>query len=214
MQDSQENPRCRHFGRWDINSRIGRLRVGKRSFLLPGPSGRRKLPCDALIYLGTGFTPSGWNTANGSFAFNRSVFSEPKEVIDELHALNFHVVLHAVILARSLRGSARDHCDLARYDEEEAGCYWNAHRKTFSLGVDGWWPDEGDPLDAASRLVRNRMYYEGPQLDRPNQRPYALHRNGHAGLQRYASFLWSGDVYSTWETLKTHIPVALNTALS
>jgi alpha-glucosidase (family GH31 glycosyl hydrolase) len=58
------------------------------------------------------------------------------------------------------------------------------------------------------------MYWEGPQIDRPNQRPYALHRNGCAGMQRYASFLWSGDVYSTWETLKTHVPIALNTALS
>jgi alpha-glucosidase/alpha-D-xyloside xylohydrolase len=58
------------------------------------------------------------------------------------------------------------------------------------------------------------MYWEGPQLDRPNERPYALHRNGYAGMQRYASFLWSGDVYSTWETLRTHVPVAINTALS
>jgi alpha-glucosidase (family GH31 glycosyl hydrolase) len=33
-------------------------------------------------------------------------------------------------------------------------------------------------------------------------------------MQRYASFLWSGDVYSTWETLKTHVPVAINTALT
>jgi alpha-glucosidase/alpha-D-xyloside xylohydrolase len=58
------------------------------------------------------------------------------------------------------------------------------------------------------------MYWEGPQIDRPNERPYALHRNGYAGMQRYASFLWSGDVYSTWETLKTHVPIALNTALT
>jgi len=27
----------------------------------------KKLPCDAFIYLGTGFCPSGWNTENGSF---------------------------------------------------------------------------------------------------------------------------------------------------
>jgi alpha-glucosidase/alpha-D-xyloside xylohydrolase len=33
-------------------------------------------------------------------------------------------------------------------------------------------------------------------------------------MQRYASFLWSGDVYSTWETLKVHIPIAINTALT
>jgi alpha-glucosidase (family GH31 glycosyl hydrolase) len=58
------------------------------------------------------------------------------------------------------------------------------------------------------------MYWEGPQLDRPHERPYALHRNGYAGMQRYASFLWSGDVYSKWETLKTQIPIAINTALS
>jgi alpha-glucosidase/alpha-D-xyloside xylohydrolase len=49
---------------------------------------------------------------------------------------------------------------------------------------------------------------------RPNQRVYALHRNAYAGMQRYASFLWSGDVQSTWETLKTHVPVAINTGLS
>jgi alpha-glucosidase/alpha-D-xyloside xylohydrolase len=58
------------------------------------------------------------------------------------------------------------------------------------------------------------MYYDGSQLWRPNQRVFALHRNGHAGMQRDAAFLWSGDVYSTWETLKTHVPVAVNTALS
>jgi len=51
-------------------------------------------------------------------------------------------------------------------------------------------------------------------LDRPNERPYALHRNGYAGMQRYASFLWSGDVYSKWETLQAHLPIAINIALT
>src|SRR6266568_2972654 len=174
----------------------------------------KKLSCDALIYLGTGFCPSGWNTENGSFAWNSNVFPDPEGILNQLHEDNFHVVLHAVILADKLRGSVHDGCELARFDEEQASCYWDAHRKNFAMGVDGWWPDEGDPLDIASRLVRNRMYWEGPQIDRPNERPYALHRNGYAGMQRYASFLWSGDVYSTWETLKTHVPIAINTALS
>jgi len=174
----------------------------------------KKLPCDAFIYLGTGFCPSGWNTENGSFVWNSRVFPDPKEMLDELHRENFHAVLHAVILSDKLRGSVHNPCDLSRFDESEASCYWDAHRQDFAMGVDGWWPDEGDPLDIASRLVRNRMYWEGPQIDRPNVRPYALHRNAYAGMQRYASFLWSGDVYSTWETLKTHIPIALNTALT
>ncbi len=174
----------------------------------------KKLPCDALIYLGTGFCPSGWNTENGSFSWNSHVFDNPKEIIDQFHQDHFHVVPHVVILSRRLHGTVHDPCDPARFDEEDASCYWDAHRKDFALGVDGWWPDEGDPLDIESRLVRNRMYWEGPQIDRPNERPYALHRNGYAGMQRYASFLWSGDVYSRWETLKTHIPNAINTSLT
>lgn len=174
----------------------------------------KKLPCDTLIYLGTGFCPSGWNTENGSFTWNSRVFPDPKELLDELHRQHFHAVVHVVILSDRLRGTVHDPCDLSRFDEEEASCHWDTHRKDFAMGVDGWWPDEGDPLDITSRLVRNRMYWEGPQIDRPNERPYALHRNGYAGMQRYASFLWSGDVYSTWETLKTHIPIALNAALS
>jgi len=174
----------------------------------------KKLPCDAMIYLGTGFCPSGWNTENGAFDWNPRVFPDPKEVLDELHKEHFRAAVHVVILSDSLRGTVHDKCELLRFDESQASCYWDAHRKDFAMGIDGWWPDEGDPLDMASRLVRNRMYWEGPQIDRPNERPYALHRNGYAGMQRYASFLWSGDVYSTWETLKTHIPIALNTALS
>ena len=174
----------------------------------------KKLPCDALIYLGTGFCPSGWNTQNGSFVWNSRVFPDPKEIVDELHKEHFHVVLHAVILSDKLAGSVHDPCELGRFDESQACCYWDAHRKDFAMGVDGWWPDEGDSLDRASRLVRNRMYWEGAQIDRPNERPYALHRNGYAGMQRYASFLWSGDVYSTWETLKTQISIAINTGLS
>jgi alpha-glucosidase/alpha-D-xyloside xylohydrolase len=174
----------------------------------------KKLPCDALIYLGTGFCPSGWNTENGSFVWNDRVFPNPKRALDELHAQNFRAVVHVVILSDKLEGSARDACDVTRYDETRASCHWDAHRKDFAMGVDGWWPDEGDPLDIPSRLTRNQMYWEGPQIDRPNERPYALHRNGYAGMQRYASFLWSGDVYSTWETLKTHIPIAVNTGLT
>jgi alpha-glucosidase (family GH31 glycosyl hydrolase) len=167
-----------------------------------------------MIYLGTGFCPAGWNTENGSFVWNSSIFPDPKPIMDELHEENFRTVLHVVILSDRLRGRANDVCEVSRFDESEANCHWDNHRKDLAMGVDGWWPDEGDTLDIRSRLVRNRMYWEGPQIDRPNERPYALHRNGYAGMQRYASFLWSGDVYSTWETLKVHIPLAVNTALT
>src|SRR5579863_8876930 len=60
----------------------------------------KKLPCDALIYLGTGFTPSGWNTENGSFQFNPRVFNDPQKILDEFHAMHFKVSLHVVIQTR------------------------------------------------------------------------------------------------------------------
>ena len=191
----------------------------------------KKLPCDALIYLGTDFSPSGWNTHNGEFTWKAETFPDPKRAIDELHALHYKVVLHTVIEGRHLTGTVNDACaapepsgrtpdasgDVTKgtwSPERSVGCYWPHHKGVYDLGIDGWWPDQGDGLDGPSRLNRIRMYWEGSQLWRPNERPYALHRNGYAGMARYGAFLWSGDVYSTWETLKTHIPVAVNTGLS
>ena len=181
---------------------------------IPRTFREKKLPCDAVIYLGTGFCPSGWNTGHGSFSFNPTAFPDAKTMFDELHALHVHVIPHVVIRSRSLHGTVRDQPDNARPLEEDASRYWAAHREVFALGADGWWPDEGDPFDPASRLTRIRMYWEGPQLDRPGVRPYALHRNGYAGMQRYGAFLWSGDVYSTWATLQAHVPIAINTGLT
>ena len=186
----------------------------------------KKLPCDALIYLGTEFTPSGWNTRNGEFSWKNENFPEPKKAVDDLHALHYKVVLHIVIEGRRMSGTAAGACtpdkavpsgrtsDDRWPDDRAVECYWPYHKPLMDLGIDGWWPDQGDGLDGPSRLARIRMYWEGPQRYRPNERPFALHRNGYVGMQRYGAFLWSGDVYSTWETLKTHVPVAVNTGLS
>ena len=170
------------------------------------------LPCDTLIYLGTGFCPSGWNTGHGSFAFNEKVFPDPKQMIQELHRENFHVVLHLTKPPEHLHGRVSD-TGAAGQEMSDAAFYWAKHLDVFRLGVDGWWPDEGDPLAPEARLARNRLYWEGPIKERPDERPFALHRNGYAGLQRYG-WLWSGDVDCTWETLESQIPVGLNTGLS
>ncbi len=185
----------------------------------------KKLPCDTMIYLGTGFCPSGWNTNNGEFAFNDKVFPDPPQVIRQLHDDHFKVVLHVVLEGRTLTGAVDDRCTAAPLPsgqtpdgkwpaDRQVSCYWPVHKTLFDVGVDGFWPDQGDGLDPASRLARNRMYYDGSRRFRPNERPFALHRNATAGMQRYGAFLWSGDVYSTWETLATHVPVAINTGLS
>jgi len=176
----------------------------------------KKLPCDTMIYLGTGFCPSGWNTNNTEFTFNRKVMPDPKAMFDALHRDHFKVVLHVAYPTgiREMRGSMKDPCDPKVRAEQQTSCYWEMHRPVLDMGVDGWWPDEGDALDAPSRLVRNRMYWDAMLLDRPHERPFALNRNGQAGMQRYAAFLWSGDVNSEWATLRNHVPVAVNTGLT
>ena len=185
----------------------------------------KKLPCDAMIYLGTGFCPNGWNTDNGEFTWNPKAFPDPAAAIKQLHDEHFKVVLHIVIEGEHLTGTVADPCtapplptgrtpDRHWPPDRQVSCYWPAHKPLIDLGVDGWWPDQGDGLDAPSRLARNRMYFDGQQIYRPNQRVYALHRNAYAGMQRYAAFLWSGDVLSRWETLKIHVPNAINTGLS
>ena len=185
----------------------------------------KKLPCDSLIYLGTEFTPSGWNTRNGEFTWKPENFPDPKKMIEALHDEHFRVVLHIVIEGKTLTGTVRDACtgepqpsgrtsDNRWPPDRQVACYWPHHKQLMDIGVDGWWPDQGDGLDGPSRLNRHRMYWEGTQAYRPNERPYALHRNASPGVQRFGGFIWSGDVQSRWETLQTHVPIAINTALS
>jgi alpha-glucosidase len=185
----------------------------------------KKLPCDTLIYLGTEFTPSGWNTRNGEFTWHPTNFPDPKGMVAALHDEHYKVVLHIVIEGLRLTGTVADACtadplpsgrtaDDRWPPDRQVSCYWPVHEQLLDVGVDGWWPDQGDGLDGPSRLNRHRMYWEGTQRHRPNERPYALHRNASAGVQRFGGFIWSGDVDSRWETLKTHVPVGINTSLS
>ncbi|HEY4100811.1 MAG TPA: TIM-barrel domain-containing protein [Gemmatimonadales bacterium] len=185
---------------------------------------QKRLPCDALIYLGTEFAPSGWNTRNGEFTWHPVNFPNPRQMLSTLHDRHFKVVLHSVIEGHHLIGNIHNRCtapepsgrtaDNHWPDDRHVACYWPYHKGPMDDGADGWWPDQGDDYDVPSEINRHRMYWEGSQQYRPNERPFALHRNAAAGVQRYGSFIWSGDVQSRWETLKTHIPVALNAGLS
>jgi alpha-glucosidase/alpha-D-xyloside xylohydrolase len=171
----------------------------------------KNLPCDGLIYLGTGYCTNGWNTGHGSFEFNPNAFPQPADQIRALHDMHFKVVLHINHAPRDLFGNSL---------EEDSGAsshirnYWARHRPLVGVGVDGWWPDDGDELPVEARLARHRCYYEGPVAERPNLRPWSLHRNGYAGAARYGGWIWSGDTLSRWTTLAAHVPVGLNHSLS
>ena len=176
-----------------------------------------QLPCDAFILLGTGYCPAGWNFDHDSFQFNPNVFTHAAPVvIDELHAQNLRVVLHVVPLQKdypSLHGTIPPSPGETTNQQSIAN-YWQRHHDLVAAGVDGWWPDEGDWLDEASRRERHRMYYEGPLSDAPEVRPWNLQRNGAAGMARFGGWIWSGDISSSWKTFAAQVKVGLNSSLS
>lgn len=97
-------------------------------------------------------------------------------------------------------------------------------------GVESWWLDltepEGDPentvyYDGERNRVHNpfsllntRTYHEITKEHCPEMRPFILTRTGTAGIQKYCTAIWSGDVYSDYKTFSAHIPEALNTGMS
>jgi alpha-glucosidase/alpha-D-xyloside xylohydrolase len=99
-------------------------------------------------------------------------------------------------------------------DPANIAAYWRTHLPAVQTGADGWWPDDGDNLPIEARLARHRLYYEGSLQALPNERPWALHRNGYAGMVRYGGWIWSGDVQSRWITLQSHIATGLNASVS
>lgn len=97
-------------------------------------------------------------------------------------------------------------------------------------GVESWWLDltepEGDPENTAYydgernkvhnifSLLNTKTYAQITKEHCPEMRPFILTRTGTAGIQKYCTAIWSGDVYSDYKTLSAHIPEAMNTGMS
>jgi alpha-glucosidase/alpha-D-xyloside xylohydrolase len=179
---------------------------------------QKQIPIDAVIYLGTGFTPRGWNTNQPSFNFNPKVFHrDPKVVMDDFHSKHVKVVLHIVPWDRNklpgLQGSipAKPGEIL---DASHIQNYWAQHVDLVKTGADAFWPDEGDWFNLFERIKRHQLYYEGPLSTTPNVRPWSLHRNGYLGIAQWGGWVWSGDTESSWKTLEGQVAVGINYSLS
>ncbi len=111
----------------------------------------------------------------------------------------------------------------------------------FDKGVDAWWMDATEPdivqpspptletlrddidhtaAGTASRvmsaypLLNSEAVYDGQRSAAPNQRVFILTRSGFAGIQRYATVTWSGDITSTWATLRKQITAGLGFSIA
>lgn len=109
----------------------------------------------------------------------------------------------------------------------------------YPLGIDAWWMDASEPnirdcTDMEYRkslcgptalgpstqyfnayaLMNAHAIYSGLREEDDDRRVFQLTRSGFAGLQRYATATWSGDIASRWEDLKAQIPAGINFSLS
>jgi alpha-glucosidase/alpha-D-xyloside xylohydrolase len=178
----------------------------------------KRIPIDAVIYLGTGFTPRGWNTRQPSFDFNPDVFKrDPKAVIGDMHARNVKVVVHMVPWDRdklpTLHGTIPPRPG-ETVDQSHIESYWKQHVPLVQSGIDAFWPDEGDWFNLFERIKRHQLYYQGHLSTNPNVRPWSLQRNGYPGIARWGGWVWSGDTDSSWKTLEAQIAVGINYSLS
>ncbi|KAJ3165314.1 hypothetical protein HK101_000243 [Irineochytrium annulatum] len=117
--------------------------------------------------------------------------------------------------------------------------YWKRGvRSLLELGIEGIWNDnnefalpDDDHLYASSNLsstsstvgsagralqtmLMATASHEAMIEHDPTRRPFLITRSGTPGIQRYASQTWSGDNYSSWQTLKHNVPMGLGAGLS
>jgi alpha-D-xyloside xylohydrolase len=122
------------------------------------------------------------------------------------------------------------------YNPEARDIYWKYLNKgLFSLGIDGWWMDSSEPdhmnfktsdFDIQTylgsfRKVRNAFplmtvggVAEHQRAANSDKRVFILTRSAFAGQQRYGANTWSGDVNSSWQSLRNQIPAGLNFSMS
>ena len=178
----------------------------------------KRIPIDAVIYLGTGFAPRGWNTRQPSFEFNPEVFKrDPKTVIADMHARHVKVVVHMVPWDRDRLPTLHGTIPPApgeTIDQSHVQTYWQQHVPLVTSGIDAFWPDEGDWFNLFERIKRHQFYYQGHLSTQPNVRPWSLQRNGYPGIAQWGGWVWSGDTDSSWKTLEAQIAVGINYSLS
>jgi alpha-D-xyloside xylohydrolase len=63
-------------------------------------------------------------------------------------------------------------------------------------------------------LLNSQAIYEGQRATNDNKRVFILTRSGFAGIQRYGSSVWSGDIGSTWIDMKNQISAGVNFSMS
>ena len=126
------------------------------------------------------------------------------------------------------------------YSADARKLFWKQMSEhLYSAGIDAWWMDASEPnvrdctpmpyrkaLCGPTALGSSTEYfnayalenaeaiYNGQRSENNNTRVFLLTRSGFAGLQRYSTATWSGDIATRWEDMKAQIPAGINFSMS
>ncbi len=147
---------------------------------------------------------------------------------------NFQEMMERGLLMRTERGAAQTYDyqgDCVTIDptnpETRAYVWEKCKEHYYNYGIDFFWLDNSEP-DLTKYDFDNFRYYIGPAMECSNifpqwysrtyfdpmtalgAQPVNLLRSGWAGSQKYGNVLWSGDVPSSWESLRDQIVAGQN----
>ena len=126
------------------------------------------------------------------------------------------------------------------YTDGARKLFWKQmQEKLYTKGIDAWWMDASEPnvrdctdmeyrkklcgptaLGPSTKyfntyaLMNAQAIYEGQRGVDSDKRVFLLTRSGFAGLQRYSTATWSGDIASRWEDMKAQISAGLNFSMA
>ena len=151
---------------------------------------------------------------------------------------NFNEMAERGLLMRTERGAMQtydfqgDCVQIDPFNPETREYVWQKCKEHYAdLGIDYFWLDNSEP-DLTKYDFDNFRYWAGPALEVSNLYPqwYSrayfepmtalgkpvvnLLRSGWAGSQKYGNVLWSGDVPSSWESLRDQVQIGLNMGLA
>ncbi len=152
---------------------------------------------------------------------------------------NYQEMWERGYLIRTERGGTQTYdyqgdCTEIDATNPEARAYvWNICKKNYAdLGIDMFWLDNGEP-DFVKYDFDQYRYQLGPAMSCSNiypqyysrlfydnqvqegwEKPMNLLRSAWAGSQRYGNVVWSGDVPSTFESLRDQLHCGINMGLA
>ena len=222
---------------------------------------KRQIPMDNIVLDWRYWVDDQW----GSHEFDSTRFSNPKGMVDSVHAMNAHIMIsvwpkfylntehykefdsQGWMYQQAIKDSIRDwvgpgyvNSFYDAYAEGARKLFWKQMKDhLYSKGFDAWWMDASEPnirdctdMDYRKKLcgptalgpsteylnayalVNAQAIYEGQRGEDPNRRVFLLTRSGFAGLQRYSTATWSGDIATRWEDMKAQITAGLNFSIS